>query len=187
MTNVIGYIINWIRDMKRTENSINLLEDEISCHDELSTPATELSQAFQNFTKELRKQYEINKGVLVVRQQDTRRLAAVSTWHDGSLRDGLTISLPNKTSLFERVAEDGRVYTEDFCESFSGNFFERKLLLDDDSRSFVVQPLKADGEVIGLLAYSSEKPTAFTMFDEGSADKTTQAFASEVRALLLRS
>ncbi len=148
------------------------------------SPNSELVRVFSELTDELKKQYEINKGVLVIRRRDTQRLAAISTWNNGSIRDGLIVSLPPDSSLFEKVAEDGQVYTEGFCQSFSGNFFERKLLLDDDSRSFVVQPLKSDGEVVGLLAYSSTQPTAFSMFEEGDVREATDKFASEVRTLI---
>jgi len=131
---------------------------------------TPLSEAFQTLTDCLHKVYNIDKGVLVLRHNEGRQLAAVSTWHRGSARDGLRLNLPVEASLFEKVAEQGHVYTEDFCDSFSGNFFERKLLLDDDSRSFVLQPLKCDGRVLGLLGYSSREPMAFVTFEEGALD-----------------
>ncbi|MBU8934656.1 MAG: hypothetical protein KOO62_11720 [candidate division Zixibacteria bacterium] len=143
-----------------------------------------LAQAFSELTEELTRDFEISKGVLVVRMQDTNNLAAISTWKDGAMRDGLTVSLPTKSSLFEKVAEEGLVYTEDFCEAFSGNFFERKLLLDDDSRSFVVQPLKTDGKVVGLLAYSSDQPIAFAMFEEGANRPLASKFASQIESLM---
>ncbi len=125
-----------------------------------------LSQTFFELTARLQDQFEIDKGVLVLRQEEPRQLAAVSTWSGGLGRDGLAVNLPPEASLFEKVAEQGRPYTENFCEAFSGNFFERKLLLEDDSRSFVVLPLKCQGRVVGLLAYSSHSPTAFTLFEE---------------------
>lgn len=129
-----------------------------------------LAEAFHSLTDQLLKEYDIDKGVLVLRPDAGRQLAAVSTWHRGIMRDGLRLNLPVETSLFEKVAEQGHVYTEDFCESFSGNFFERKLLLDDDSRSFVLQPIKCEGRVLGLLGYSSRKPMAFVTFEEGALD-----------------
>lgn len=149
--------------------------------DRLAGNGADLPELFFELTRELRKKYAINKGVLVVRRDDTRGLAAVSTWFNGTRRDGLTVNLPAESSLFEKVAEDGRVYTEDFCDSFSGNFFERKLLLEDQSRSFVVQPLKSEGEVVGLLGYSSEEPTAFAMFDEGEFDDLAGEFGALIR------
>lgn len=174
---------NWIN------NSFEV--DESKGHTELETQVTgkncsNLAQAFSDITGELSKDFDITKGVLVIKMQDTQNLAAISTWKDGVMRDGLTVSLPSKSSLFEKVADDGSVYTEDFCSAFSGNFFERKLLLDDDSRSFVVQPLKTDGTVVGLLAYSSNQPTAFVMFEEGVVQPTTEKFASDIKSLLMK-
>ena len=148
---------------------------------QLAGNGVDLADIFFELTRELLKHYAINKGVLVIRRDDTQCLAAVSTWKDGSTRDGLTVNLPADSSLFEKVAEHGQVYTEEFCGSFSGNFFERKLLLEDDSRSFVVQPLKANGQVVGLLGYSSASPTAFAMFEEGSVEKIAADLASVIR------
>ena len=147
----------------------------------LASQGANLSAMFEQLTRELSRSYAINRGVLVVRRRDTGGLSAVSTWNDGAVRDGLAVNFPTETSLFEKVAEHGAVYTEDFCGSFSGNFFERKLLLGEDSRSFVVQPLSSDGEVIALVAYSSKEPTAFVMFEEGHIDRVARDFASAIR------
>ena len=142
----------------------------------------DLSEQFFELTHQLRRKFEISKGVLVLRQERPIRLAAVSTWKNGLERDGLMINLPDDSSLFEKVAEQGQVYTENFCESFAGNFFERKLLLDDTSCSFLVQPLKSNGHVVGLLGYSSENPMAFAVCEEGVLEEEAQRFASAIAA-----
>jgi len=135
------------------------------------------SELFFELTRRLKSQFNINRGVLLLRVPSEESLAAISTWHNGQTREGLALRLPVESSLFAHVADDGEVYTENFCASFSGNFFEKKLLLDDNSRSFVLQPLKHDGEVIGLLGFSSEEPTAFTLFEEGLVDQIAADFA----------
>lgn len=137
-----------------------------------------LSESFFALTRWLRRIYAIDRGVLVIRSESGPRLSAISTWRDGQAREGLSLNLPLDSSLFEKVAEHGQVYTEDFCGAFSGNFFERKLLLDDDSRSFVVQPLKSEGRVLGLLGYSSRQPTAFAMLEEGTLDDMASEFGA---------
>ena len=142
-------------------------ENQLNFH-KIVNQAENLSEIFFALTRHLRQKFDINKGVLLLRREQPAQLAAVSTWNNGTGRDGLALSLPCKSSLFEQVARHGEVYTENYCDSFSGNFFERKLLLDDNSRSFVLQPLKSDGQVVGLLGYSSETPTAFTLFEEGT-------------------
>ncbi len=141
-----------------------------------------ITEAFGEFTKALGEHFDINRGVLILREPDSEALSAVSTWREGVLVDGLMINLPRDSSLFEKVSDDGCCYTENFCGAFSGNFFERKLLLDENSRSFAVQPLKVHGEVIGLIGFSSERPTAFAMFEEGVVEDLARRFAEIVEA-----
>jgi len=138
---------------------------------------TKLSDIFFALTRQLSKQFYINRGVLVLRDRGSDNLAAVSTWQNGNAREGLAIRLPSEKSLFEHVAEDGQIYTEDYCGSFSGNFFERKLLIDESSRSFVLHPIKHEGEVVGLLGFSSEEALAFSLFEEGAMDQVMSDFA----------
>ena len=135
-----------------------------------------ISEVFSRLTSELNRTFSIDKAVLVLRRPDDDRLAAVSTWKDGQVHDGLKISLPCQSSLFEKVAECGHVYTENFCGSFSGNLFEKKLLLDEDSRSFAVHPLKSEGRVVGFLGLSSVKPTAFAIMEEGALEEVAEKF-----------
>jgi hypothetical protein len=139
------------------------------------------SDAFFELTNRLASRFNISKAVLLLRPHTEAPFAAVSTWKKGQIREGLSIKLPSESSLFEIVAGHGDVYTENFCNGFSGNFFERKLLLEDDSRSFVIQPLKHEGAVIGLLGFSSEEPTAFTMFEEGVVEPVFAEFAGIIR------
>jgi hypothetical protein len=161
--------------LEPTEARTTAVESKIGMH-----PETELSRTFAGLTRRLRTKYEIDKGVLVLRQYDGKQLAAISTWHHGSVRDGLKLNLPVESSLFAKVAEHGQTYTEDFCGSFSGNFFERKLLLDDHSRCFLVQPLKSEGRVVGLIGYSSHCEAAFTMFEEGALDAVADKFGETI-------
>ncbi len=142
---------------------------------------SEPSEIFFEFTRQLSSEFSINKGVLLLRPDAGSPLAAVSTWNDGQTRQGLAIKLPSNSSLFEQVVRQGQVYTDNFCAAFSGNFFEKKLLLEEDSRSFVLQPLKHDGEVIGLLGFSSDEATAFSLFEEGAVEKVVADFTEVIR------
>ena len=143
---------------------------------------TDITNSFLELTERLKQQYEIDKGVLIVRQEHPPELAAVSMWSNGLGHDGLKVNLPTESSLFEAVARGGEVYTESFCGVFSGNFFERKLLLDEDSHSFVLVPLKAGERVVGLLGYSSRKATSFTLFEEGVLDKVAEELGAAIAA-----
>ena len=87
------------------------------------------------------------------------------------------MNLPHVKSLFEKVMDHGRLYTEGFSESFSGNFFEKKLLIDDGTRSFALHPLNCDGKIIGLVGFSSVKPGAFAMLEEDDTANIIARFA----------
>ena len=137
------------------------------------------AEIFFEITNYLKDKYEIGKGVLVIKQEDSS-LSAISTWANGQKRGGLALNLPTGKSLFEKVIEDGNLYTESFSSSFSGNFFEQKLLLEPLTQSFALRPLKFEGEVIGLVGFSSRNPTAFAMLEEGDSDALLDRFAGKL-------
>ncbi len=149
----------------------------------LKSPKSEsvvLSDVFAELTRTIRRRYAIVKGVLVLRQEETNHLAAISTWEKGSVRTGLALTLPIKSSLFERVAQNGQVYGNLSATSFEGNFFEQKLLLNPTSASFILQPLSVRGQVVGLIGYSSQKPEAFSDFLDGLFDGIAAQLAAIV-------
>jgi len=139
---------------------------------ECSDPPT----IFLRFTRELQRVYDITKGFLAIRDGDMTRFLAVATFSNGTVRKNLSLKLPSAPSLFEKVADDGRLYTENFAELCDGNLIERRLLLDDDTRAFMLRPLKSDSRVIGLLGYSSDNPDAFVTFEEGLIDPVLDEF-----------
>ena len=136
------------------------------------------SEVFFELTRRLHQRYPITRGALILKNDG--RLTAVSTWRHGLSGDGLGINLPDDSSLFLKVVENGRTYSESYAGFFSGNFFERKLLLDEHTRAFVLQPLKAGGEVIGLLGFSSEDPDAFAIFEDGALDEVADSLAARI-------
>ena len=64
-----------------------------------------------------------------------------------------------------------------------GNLIERRLLLDKETRSFMLRPLKHHGRVIGLLGYSSDNPDAFVTFEEGLLDSVLDDFGDFLGSL----
>ena len=163
-----------------TASSHDAVPVSVSTHPAPAEPT--LSEEFTRLTKRLRKTIAVDKCILVLQRPSENRLAAVASWDHGVVRDGLAINLPHDNSLFEKVTEDGGLYTENFCGSFSGNFFERKLLIDNESRSFALQPLRHDGHLVGLVGMSSEKPMAFTLLEEGELGEVLDRFAASCDA-----
>jgi transcriptional regulator with GAF, ATPase, and Fis domain len=140
----------------------------------------DLSDIFVGLTRKLQDYYLINRGIFLLKEKDATCFMAISTWNNGKTRKNLCLHIPPVSSLFEKVAEHGQVYSESFCQLFSGNSFERNLLIDDTAQSYVLQPLKLDGDVVGLIAYSSEDPTVFTTFEDGALERVAQQLAARV-------
>ncbi len=143
-------------------------------------PETDLAEIFIGLTRVLQRSHAITKGVLVIYEPDGTRFVATATWNNGKSRKNLSIKLPQVFSLFKNIAEDGCLYTDNFCRIFEGNSFERNLLLDSDSQSFAIQPLKYEGRVLGLIGYSSNQPMAFTTFENGFLDEVARQLACRI-------
>ncbi|MFZ5979725.1 MAG: GAF domain-containing protein [Candidatus Zixiibacteriota bacterium] len=141
---------------------------------------------FIGLTRELQRFFAIHKGVLIIHEQAETRFTATATFNQGRTRRNLSLKLPGTSSLFQIVAENGQLYAENFTDLFSGNSFERHLLLEADSQSFMIQPLKYDGNVVGLLGYSSSDPLAFATFEDNLLTTTARQFAERIGKMLVR-
>jgi hypothetical protein len=147
-------------------------EKDLSFNFESDLPEqSNINDIFHELCRRLSSKYDIDKGVFIIRSYISGKFTAVSTWNDGTCRSNISINLSSEPSLTEKVAEHGVTYTDCVGGEFSGNFFERRLLLGDNAQSYMLHPLKYAGRVVGMLGYSSETQTAFTTFEEGVFDK----------------
>ena len=140
----------------------------------------DLAELFRGLTRTLQTSLAIQRGVLIVREQSAARLLAVSTFERGAVRKNLSMCIPDSASFFEQVAGDGNLFTDDYYGLFSGNSFEKRLLIGDDTKSYAVVPLKCDGRVVGLLAFSSTEQAAFTAVEEGLLSGLTDRLAAHI-------
>ncbi len=167
-------------DRAETELSRFNLDEEFSGNEDLG-------DIFIGLTKLLEKYFDLDRGLLVVREAKGTRFLAVSSWTDDKVRKNLSLRIPETSSLFEKVAEHGILFTENFCDLFSGNSFERNLLLNQDAQSYMLQPLKHEGLVVGLLGYSSTSPMAFPSLENGLLDSIAEQLASRIASQLTAS
>jgi len=144
----------------------------------------DMSELFIKLTQDLQHSFTISKGLLVIRENNATQFIATASFSQRKTRKNLTLRIPSVSSLFEKVAEGGTLYTENCSEFFSGNSFERNLLMDNNSRSFILQPLKHEGQVIGILGYSSDEVSAFTVFETGLLDTVAGLLASRISGKL---
>lgn len=156
---------DWLDEADRDEEdsaSESRKQDAFECDlGKLFPNATGTDELFLGITRLLQRYLPIRKGLLALAGDDQTRYVVTTTWNDGRSRQNLSLWLPGPSSLIAMVAEDGRCYTQEFCELFSGSLFERNLLLDADSQSFVLHPLRTAGTTVGVIGYSSDEPSAF--------------------------
>jgi hypothetical protein len=130
---------------------------------------------FFEFTRILEQGFAIRKGLLALREASQTRFLAAASWGVRKGRRNLSLRLPGVSSLFEKVAEDGRGYMDSLPESFDGRHLERRLLLDDDTQSFILRPIKFEGRVVALLGYSSDRVDAFAALEDSVLDKVIES------------
>ncbi len=118
-----------------------------------------MTELFATYLEAIKEKLDFDKCVLIVRKNGN--LAAIATWDNNIFHEGLSISLPNDNSFFQNIVNSKKNYISNDCSTFEGNFFERKLLLNDNSQSCMIQLLDSDNEVVGLIGYSSSCKNAF--------------------------
>ena len=150
-----------------------------------SNPDTKISDIFFDFTEWYNSQYKINKSVLVLRSMTDLSLSAVSTWEDGARRDGLTLRLPMENSLFEQVIGNGKTFHALLSDDFSGNFFEKKLLLNNSTKSYILQPLKYKNDIIGLIGFSSDSTEIYSDDKKSIFSETSSKLAEIIQEKLI--
>jgi len=158
---------NWSQKDERLPRACaELLRDEVN-------PET----AFKRLTAELQNKHDITRGFLALREAGAARFLAVARFTESGTLKSLSLKVPIVNSLFEKVAEDGGVYINNFAELFDGNTIENRLLIGEGTQSFVLRPLKHDGKLVGLLGYSSDEPDAFVTFEDGLLDPVIECLS----------
>jgi len=142
--------------------------------------AADPRDAFAQFSRLLERFLKIRKGFLALREGDQMRFLAIASWRDDGTVRTLSLRLPQVASFFEKVAEHGQLYSENITAFFDGNTIERRLLFDDDTVSFMLRPLKHEGQLVGLLGYSSDVPEAFVTVESGQLDSAFEQLAAVI-------
>lgn len=143
---------------------------------------TDLETMFRSLSDGLVSRFAVKKGLLAACDGDGTRLMAVAAWREGRELRRLSLRLPQRSSFLQTILKQQASYTESYMSAFDGNHLERNLLLDDDSASYLIQPLRCDGCDVGVIAYSSDDPLAFVTIDETTFEWVTSRLAKHLRS-----
>jgi len=146
----------------------------------LISQSESVPKMFHLLTGKLSKFFSISRAVLIAFSHRENSLKAIAMKDHQIIGDGLALTLPRQDSLLYDVFDNGSVYLENYPGAFDGNFFERKLLLDDDTKSLVIIPLRFEDNIRGLICYSSPIAYAFSMIEEGLLDRVFEKFGASL-------
>lgn len=131
-----------------------------------------INKLFFAIAKKLNRLFDITSAVLVVRSIQNGHLKVIAIKKENYSREGLALTLPDRDSLLYRVFRKASLHIENITGSFSGNFIEKKLLLDEGARILAICPITSNESVSGLLCLASPSPAAFDLFEQGVLDST---------------
>ena len=153
----------------------------------LAKPAhAHLHELFMETARSIHRYMPLQRAILVVARDHYRDLIAVAGWslsdRSGGTRS-LSLVVPTENSLFAQVAAQRFGFSDDYFGIFSGNSIERRLLIDSQTRSYVIWPLRVETSLVGLVGLSSEFPGAFTEIDAIDPERTLAPLTSEMAHL----
>lgn len=143
------------------------------------TPQEDIAEVFFRLTELLSKYFEVERGVLILKREDHGEYRAVAGWRQGREPKHLNLRMP-ESSLMAKVGEDGHTFVDEYCELFSGNSLERRLLLGQESQSYIIQPLICDTQLKGVIGYSSADVSAFVTHEGSILDKLAKVLAEKI-------
>ena len=146
-------------------------------------PKPKYGDLFLNIIKKLESKFSIDRALLAILEADGTRFIATTTFSKEKTRRNLSLRIPTVSSLFKKVAEGGLAFSEECVLFFSGNRFERNLLIDDDTESYILLPLKHDGQIIAIVGLSSHEQSAFTAFEHTRFEKSVSSLVESISSI----
>jgi len=145
---------------------------EITAHafDSILGKAHNINKLFFSFLKKFNRYLPVNRAALVIHSGRDKTLKVIALKGE-TAREGLALTLPAENSLLHRVYNSRAVYIANQPFYFSGNFIERKILLNPETKAVMVAPLFDGGNIFGLICISSQREGAFEGCDQGILDK----------------
>lgn len=139
-----------------------------------------IHQLFFAITKRLNKIFSISVAILVSHSNRDHSLKVIDIKKTGYSGEALSLILPDKNSLLYSVYRDETIFSESDPDKFNGNFLEKKLLLDQTTKSLVICPVRDNGQISGLLCLASAMPSAFNSDDAFFLEEISRQFRSSL-------
>jgi hypothetical protein len=168
-------------EIKSERDNIDIPESILRSIDTIIKRPQNLRRLFFSFIKKLNRFCPVSKAILIVHSDSDEHLKVIAIKGEKSAHEGLTLTLPSDNSLLYSIFRSRVTYTAGNPFVFSGNFFERKLLLDGETKSLFVAPILLNGTAHGLVCLSSSNDGAFAEIDQGCLEQIIGKFSKVFR------
>jgi len=128
----------------------------------------------------LNRSYTIEKASLAIYDQENNNLRVTHMLTKGTLKSGLTLTIPNQTSLLYQVLLQGYPVVDNYPELISANIIEQKILLGRRTQSVIVIPLIYDCHKLGVLSLASPDESAFGLYLDGVGEDMVAEFVGSL-------
>lgn len=122
-------------------------------------------ELFMKLCSKLDKFFAINRASLAIYDEfdDLMKISHIKI--DKDYKNGVQINILAPETLMKRVLDDGNIYVRNFFQYIDGLELEKKILLDDSSKSLAIIPLIWEGEKVGTFNLTSKSYLAFSLLE----------------------
>ena len=132
---------------------------------------------FLEFVNRLARLFPITRAALTDCSLGSDDLKIVAMWDEGTLREGVSIAVPEKGSLQYSALAVQSVLVNHSLTEFPGNWIEKRVLTTSVTSALAVCPLMTDGLPLGMICLASDTPFAFESLEEHCLDDAFERFA----------
>ena len=127
----------------------------------------EFNGNFRRLIDKLGRFFEVGKASLIFHDAQAERLRVTHMYERQTLKTGLSLNFPTTGSMLYQVLKQGYPVADNYPDHITTDLIERKILLNNSTRSVLIIPLIVDSARLGLLSLSSPKEYAFGLYLEG--------------------
>lgn len=155
--------------VRRLESSLNFAERaQASIFKSLKKVINSSYTRYELFMKlcaKLDKFFAINRASLAIYDEYNDQMKISHMKVGKEYKNGVLINIMASKTLMKRVLDDGNIYVRNFFQFIDGLELEKKILLDNSSRSLAIIPLIWEGEKIGTFNLTSKSYLAFSLLE----------------------
>ncbi|MBD3217437.1 MAG: hypothetical protein GF310_04115 [candidate division Zixibacteria bacterium] len=120
-------------------------------------------ELFMKLCSKLDKFFAINRASLALYDEENEMMSITHIQIKNEFKNGVHLNVVADKTLMKKVMDSGHIYVRDYSETIEAIELEKKILIDEDSKSLAIIPLTHGSKKIGTLNISSSSYHAFSI------------------------